>query len=80
MSLDFYTFILFFLEPFLYSDNLFLIFRSQFPGSLDSKEPACNAGDLGSAPGSRRSPGEGNDYHSSIVAWKIPWIAEPSEL
>ena len=26
------------------------------------KESACNTGDLGSIPGSRRSPGEGNDY------------------
>ena len=29
------------------------------PGS-DSKESACNAGDLGLIPGSGRSPGEGN--------------------
>ena len=28
----------------------------------DSKESACNAGDLGSIPGSGRSPGEGNSY------------------
>ena len=27
----------------------------------DSKESACNAGDLGLIPGSGRSPGEGND-------------------
>ena len=26
------------------------------------KESACNAGDLGSIPGLRRSPGEGNSY------------------
>ena len=26
----------------------------------DGKESACNAGDLGSIPGSGRSPGEGN--------------------
>ena len=26
----------------------------------DSKESACNAGDVGSIPGSGRSPGEGN--------------------
>ena len=26
------------------------------------KNPPANAGDLGSAPGSRRSPGEGNGY------------------
>ena len=31
------------------------------PRGLDSKEPACNAGDPGSIPGSGRSPEEGND-------------------
>jgi len=31
-----------------------------FPGGLDSKVSACNAGALGLIPGSRRSPGEGN--------------------
>ena len=30
------------------------------PGNSDSKESACNAGDLGSIPGSERSAGEGN--------------------
>ena len=30
-----------------------------FPGGSDSKESACNVGDLGSIPGSGRSPGEG---------------------
>ena len=29
-------------------------------GGSDGKEAACNAGDLGSIPGSGRSPGEGN--------------------
>ena len=33
-----------------------------FPGGSDSKESACNAGDLGSIPGSGRSPGEGKGY------------------
>ena len=33
-----------------------------FPGGSDGKESACNAGDLGSIPGSGRSPGEGNGY------------------
>ena len=32
---------------------------NDFPGGPDGKE-ACNAGDLGSIPGSGRSPGEGN--------------------
>ena len=31
-----------------------------FPSGSDSKESACNAGDLGSIPGLGRSPGEGN--------------------
>ena len=33
-----------------------------FPGGSDGKESACNVGDLGSAPGLGRSPGEGNSY------------------
>ena len=33
-----------------------------FPGGSDGKESACNAGDLGSIPGSGRSPGEGTGY------------------
>ena len=31
-----------------------------FPSGSDDKESACKAGDLGSIPGSGRSPGEGN--------------------
>ena len=31
-----------------------------FPGGSERKASACNAGDLGSIPGSGRSPGEGN--------------------
>ena len=31
-----------------------------FPGGLDGKESACNAGDLGLIPGSGGYPGEGN--------------------
>ena len=31
-----------------------------FPGGSDDKESAYSAGDLGSIPGSGRSPGEGN--------------------
>ena len=33
-----------------------------FPGGSDIKESACNVGNLGSIPGSGRSPGEGNGY------------------
>ena len=31
-----------------------------FPGGSDGEESGCNAGHLGSIPGSGRSPGEGN--------------------
>ena len=33
-----------------------------FPGGSDSKESACDTGDLGLIPGLGRSPGEGNGY------------------
>ena len=35
-------------------------YRMGFPGGSEGKASACNAGDLGSIPGSGRSPGEGN--------------------
>ena len=31
-----------------------------FPGGSEAKASACNVGDLGSIPGSGRSPGKGN--------------------
>ena len=31
-----------------------------FPGGSEGKESVCNAGDMGSVPGSGRSPGEEN--------------------
>ena len=48
-------------------------------GGSDSKESACNMGDLGSIPESGRSR-EGNGNHSSILAWRIPWTEEPAGL
>ena len=57
------------------------------------KNPPANAGDAGdsgSIPGSGRSPGGGNGnplqysffffFHSSILAWRIPWTEEPGRL
>ena len=44
-----------------------------FPGGADGKESARNAGELGSIPGSGRSPEKGMATHSSIIAWRIPW-------
>ena len=44
------------------------------------KKSACNAGDVGSIPGSGRSVEEDLATHSSILAWKIPWTEEPGGL
>ena len=41
-------------------------------GGSDSKESACNVGELGLIPGLERSPGDGMATHSSILAWRIP--------
>ena len=46
----------------------------------DSKESACNTGDLSLIFSSGRSPEEVNVYHSSIPAWRIPWTDEPGSL
>ena len=43
-----------------------------FPGGSDSKESACNVGDLGSVPRLGRSPGGGHDNPLHILAWRIP--------
>ena len=52
-----------------------------FPGSSDGKASAYNAGDLGSIPGSGRSPGEKEmATHSSTLAWRILWVEEPGGL
>ena len=51
-----------------------------FSGGSEVKASACNAGDLGSIPGSGRSPGEGNGNHSSILAWRISRMEEPEGL
>ena len=53
---------------------------THFPGGAGGKESSTNAGglrDMGSVPGSGRSPGGGHSTHSSILAWRIPWTEEP---
>ena len=44
-----------------------------FPGGSDGKESTCNARDLGSIPGWRRSPGERNSDPLQYLACRIPW-------
>ena len=61
-----------------------------FPGGSDSKESACNAGDLDLIPGLGRSPGEGNSFPSPVflsgefhgqrsLAGSSPWGCNKSE-
>ena len=54
-----------------------------FPSGTVIKNVPANAGDArdeGLIPGLGRSPGEEIATHSSILAWKIPWIEEPGGL
>ena len=48
-----------------------------FPGGSDGKQSASNAGDLGSAPGSGRSPGERNGYLIQYSCLENPGTEEP---
>ena len=47
-----------------------------FPGGSDGKESICSTGDPDSIPGLGRRRKLAT--HSSIFAWIIPWIEEPS--
>ena len=51
-----------------------------FPAGSAVENPPANAADLGSIPGLKMSPGEGNGNHSSILTWEIPWTEEPGGL
>ena len=54
--------------------------RASLVAQMVKRLPTYNVGDLGSIPGSGRSPGEGNATHSSTLAWKIPWTEDPGRL
>ena len=60
----------------IHMQNIIYIISS-FPGGSDSKESACNSGDLGLSPWSGRSPGEGNGNPLQYFTWRIPWTEEP---
>ena len=51
-----------------------------FAGSSDGKESACSGGDLGSIPGSGRSPGEGNGNPLQYPCLANMRTEEPGEL
>ena len=48
-------------------------------GSVVKNLPA-SAGDVGSIPGSGRSPVKEMATHSTIFAWEMPWTEEPGKL
>ena len=64
--------------------NRRLVEEMGFPGGLDGKESACNAGDLGSIPKLGRSPGEGEGsaWQPTLVLLpgESPWTEEPGGL
>ena len=45
-----------------------------FPCGSAGKISTCNAGDLGSVHGSEDPLKKGKATHSSILAWRIPWL------
>ena len=51
-----------------------------FPGGSAGKEPACNAGDLGSIPGWEDPLEKGKATHSRILVWRIPWGCKESDM
>ena len=77
--------------PALFHRNQDLRAQHGFPGGVEGKESACNAGDTGSVPGSGRFPGEGNgnllqysclgESHGqrSLVAYS-PWGHKESDI
>ena len=56
------------------------MYNQGFPGGSDSKESACDAGDLVSSLGWEDSLEEKMATHSSILAWRIPCTEEPARL
>ena len=51
-----------------------------FPGGLDGKVSVCNAGDPVRSLGWKDPLEKEMAARSSILAWKIPWMAEPGRL
>ena len=51
-----------------------------FPGGSEVKVSVCNAGDLGSTPGSEDPLEKEMATHSIILAWEILWTEESGGL
>ena len=66
----------------LHAENINYFLKIQTRGFPDGwgKESACNAGDMGSIPGSEDLLEEGMATHSSILAWQTAWTEEAGGL
>ena len=61
---------------------LVVLLYGSFPGGTNGKEPPANAAnmrDVGSIPGSGRSP-RGENGNPLQYSWRIPWTEEPGRL
>ena len=56
-----------------------LVTEQGFPGGSEVKASACNMGDLGSIPGSGRSPGEGNGNPQRSLVGYSSWVHKESD-
>ena len=57
-----------------------LLMLKNFPGGSVGKESACNVGDLGSVPGSGRSPREGNGNPLQYFCLENSWTEKSGGL
>ena len=62
------------------SDSAFNKTPEGFRGASISKESACNARDQAQSLGREDLLEKEMAIHSSILAWRIPWIEEPGGL
>ena len=72
----FLPFVMGFLSFYAFSGS----YRMDFPGGSDGKASGYNVGDLGSIPGSGRSPGEGNDNPLQYSCLKNPTDRGPWQV
>ena len=68
------------IKPLLDSIELQQSVELCLPDGSDNKESACNAGDVGSVPGSGRSPGGENGNPLQYSCLGIPWTEDPGGL
>ena len=62
------------------TDTMYKIDRASQVVLVNPPPMLVDVRDLGSIPGSGKSPGGGHGNHSSIFAWRIPWTEEPGRL